>query len=208
MIRHTRFFGLAAAVSALLALGCGGVSSRDGSRETSSMGEDAGAMTVVYGGAAGTVLLDGGAGGSFSSNPDGGNADANSEYVEVDDTTTTRLTNLSDANVDANASCQIHATGTSGCGVVNLRLSACSTASGAGACLDTASSEPHYTAATGKRWTMLTLTGSSAQLKSDQADSIVDLDLTLSLSDGSTSRELAVHARVCARIVATLVPCR
>lgn len=166
-------------------------------------------MIAVYGGTAGAVPLEGGgAAGSHSSNPDAGNGDADREYVEVDDTTTTRLTNFADGSAGASDSCQVHAMGNSGCGFVKLKLTACSAANGNGACLDTASSEPHYTDASGKRWTMLALGGSSAQLTSGQADGILDLDLTLSLTDGSTSRELAVHAHVCACIVATLVPCR
>jgi len=203
-----RFFGMAIAASGLLALGCGGVSKSDGSRETSSSGGGAGAPTVVDGGTAGSVPLEGSAAGSISSNPDGGSAAADSEYVEVHDTPTTQLTKLADASVDASDTCQIHATGTSSCGRVNLKLSACAADNGAGACLDTASSEPHYTDASGKRWTMLALSGSSAQLMGEQADGIVDLDLTLSLSAGSTSREIAVRAHVCARIVAILAPCR
>jgi hypothetical protein len=87
-------------------------------------------------------------------------------------------------------------------------LSACSAPNGGGVCLDTASTERHYTDPSGKRWTRLTFGGNSAQPNGEQADGIVDLDLTLALTEDSTSRELAVHAHVCARIVPILVVCR
>lgn len=165
-------------------------------------------MPTTNDGTAGAVSLEGGAVGSHSSDSGGSDAGAGSEYVEVHDTTTTRLTYLTNASVEEGDSCPVHATGSSGCGFVDLRLSACGALSGSGACLDTASTEPYYTDSSGKRWTMLTLGGRSDQLNGEQADGIVDLDLKLSLSDGATSRELAVRAHVCARIVATLVPCK
>ena len=59
------------------------------------------------------------------------------------------------------------------------------------------------------RWTMLTLSGSSSQLNAaGQAQGMADLDLTLEFGSDSTARQLAVHAHVCADIVAVLKPCK
>jgi len=52
------------------------------------------------------------------------------------------------------------------------------------------------------------LSGNTAQPNGAQTEGLVDLDLTLSLSDNSTFPTLAVHAHVCASIAGTLVICR
>ena len=70
----------------------------------------------------------------------------------------------------------------------------------------TEDTESHYTDASGKRWTMLTLSGSSSQPNAPQGHGMADLDLTLELGSESTYRELAVHAHVCADISRVLIP--
>lgn len=179
----------------LLTFSCGGVShrDRDGSLDYSDTHGGAGGADAGMGGSG--AALDGGSGGAAQA----------ATYVDISDTTTVRLTYGADAS---DGSCQIRATGRSSCGVVNLSLSACSERNGGGVCLDTASPEPHYTDSSGKRWTMLALTGKSAQPNGEAAEGVVDLDLTLSLGSDSTFHELAVHAHVCASISATLIPCK
>lgn len=207
------------AACVLFTFGCGGVSHRDGLPDNS----DAGGAVGALGGVAGTLNAGiGGSAGALAAGNGGapGSAgslcpvhplacDASATYVDVSDTTTVRLAYTADASADEGSdACPILATGASKCGFISLRFSACSAPGGEGVCLDTASAEPHYTDASGKRWTMLTLDGNSSQLSTPQVQGVADLDLTLELGSESTYRELPVHAHVCADIVAVSVPCR
>lgn len=207
------------AACVLLTLGCGGVSHRDalpdnadGRGGASVVDGVAGSFDAGNGGGAGTLSAsDGGApgaaGGICAVGPV--ECDAGATYVDVSDSTIVRLAYTTDPTSDpSNEACRIFATGVSSCGVVRLNLSACSAPNGDGVCLDTGSTEPHYTDASGKRWTMLSLSGSSSQPGGPQANGMVDLDLTLSLGSDSTYHELAVHAHVCADISAILPPCK
>jgi hypothetical protein len=207
----------------LLTLGCGGVSQRDGLPDKSDARGGAGAFDAGNGGSADTFDAgNGGVAGAVSVGESGApgaagslcsarplGCDTSATYVDVSDTTTVRLAYAADASATkGNEACQIVATGSSGCGFLNLSLSACSAPNGAGVCLDTASAEPHYTDASGKRWTMLDLSGSSSQPNVAQAQGMADLDLTLALGSESTYHELAVHMHVCADISAVLKPCK
>lgn len=203
----------------LLTLSCGGVSHRDGSSDNSDarggaagLEGVAGASAADNGGAAGA--LSGGAFGAAGSAeslcaPRPSGCDTSATYVDVSDTTTVRLAYPNDASSDTNNdACPILATGVASCGLVHLSFSACSSPGGDGVCLDTASTEPHYTDASGMRWTMLTLSGSSSQLQGGQAEGMVDLELVLARGSESTYRELAVHAHVCAVVSGILTPCK
>ena len=203
------------AACVLLTFGCGGIShgdglpgNADGRGGASALDGVAGSFGAGNGGAAGTISAsDGGAPGAAGSGCSALplDCDVGATYVDVSDSTVVRLGYTADAR---NEACRILATGVSSCGVVHLDLSACSAPNGDGVCLDTASTEPHYTDASGKRWTMLSLIGSSSQLGDAQAGGVVDLDLTLALGSDSTYHELAVHAHVCADIVGILIPCK
>src|SRR6478736_435348 len=164
------------------------------------IGGSAGVLSVAQGAAAGA------AGSLCSAQPA---CDTSAAYVDVSDTATVRLAYFADTDPGASdGTCHVVATGVSGCGVVNLSLSACSAPNGAGVCLDMASSERHYTDGSGTLWNVLRLSGSSSQLKGEQAEGVVDLDLTLALGSDSTYHELAAHVHACARIVPTLIPCK
>jgi len=204
------------AVGLVLTLGCGGVSRHDGL-------SSAGGGNDASGGVAGTFDAGKGDAASAPSAGESGAAgsagalcaalpfpcDPGATYVDVSDTTTVRLGYTVDASSDqGDETCQILASGVSRCGTLNLSLSACSAPHGDGVCLDTLSTDPHYTDASGKRWSLPTLNGSSSQVPAGQAEGMVDLKLLLTLGSGSTYRELAVTAHVCADISATLVPCK
>lgn len=183
----------------LLTFGCGGVShrDRDGLLDHSDASGGAGESNA-------------GTSGSVGASAAGkGGAGQGAAYVDISDTTTVRLTYGADASSgSSDGTCQIRAIGRSSCGFVHLSFSACSEPNGGGVCLDTASAEPHYTDSSGTRWTMLSLTGKSAQPNGEAADGLVDLDLTLALGSESTYHELPVHAHVCASISATQIPCK
>jgi hypothetical protein len=211
-----------ASAGLLLVLGCGGKSERDGTSAGPDASGGAGGFDAGTGGAAGAALDAGGAGGAGGAGApaDAGPAlcsarplgcDTSAQYVDISDTQTLRLAYPADPSCGAcDRTCQLFASGSSGCGNFDLSLAACSAPNGGGACLDTASTERSYTDASGKRWTTLGFGGSSAQLKGEQAEGVVDLDLTLLLSDNATTRELPVHAHVCASIVpsGSLVVCK
>jgi len=211
---------LGGAICVLFAFGCGGNSQRDGSHDNPdarggagaiATGGSAGVLDADIGGSAGALLVArGGAAGAAGSLCTGDQlgCDTGAAYVDVSDTETVRLAYFADIDQAASdGTCHIVATGSSACGFVKLSFSACSAPNGAGVCLDMTSNERHYTDASGKRWTMLSLGGSSALLKDTEVEGVVDLDLTLTLGEDSTYREVAVHVHACARIVPTLVPC-
>jgi len=105
--------------------------------------------------------------------------------------------------------CGLWAQGVSVCGSLDLTLSACSEPNGQGVCLDTTGSEAHYTDASGKRWPMPQLLGDTNAMGSDQANGAVDLNLDLSLPNGSGgARHLPVSVHLCAWIVPSGVVCK
>jgi hypothetical protein len=55
---------------------------------------------------------------------------------------------------------------------------------------------------------MAALYGSSTQSgATDPTPNVLDLDLTLTISDGTTTRDLPAHVHTCGDIRFTLVPC-
>jgi len=105
--------------------------------------------------------------------------------------------------------CGLWAQGVSGCGSLHLTLSACSEPGGQGVCLDMTGSDPHYTDAAGKRWPMPQLLGDTNSTGSEQANGAVDLNLDLSLPNGSGgTRHLPVTVHLCALIEGVLVLCK
>lgn len=195
----------------LLTFGCGGVSHGDGLQDHSDADGGAAESDAGNGGVTGVLpASDGGAAGASGTlcvAPPLG-CEPSATYVDVSDAKTTKRLAYDATSGSSSEACPILATGVSRCGFFNLRLSACSAPNGGGTCLDTASNEPHYIDSSGKRWTMLDLAGSSAQLNGVEAEGLVDLDLTLAVGSDATYQELAVHAHVCASISAVLIPCR
>jgi hypothetical protein len=215
-----KLMGVGAAL--LLAAGCGGVSERnprdlaqagaaglhasDGG-ETGAPPVQAGAPPVQAGAPpvqAGAPPVDGGA--SCFAPPPG--CDASEEFIEISDTPSVRLAyGGGDCPAECNGACRISASGQTNCGFVRLSFVACSAPNHGGVCLSTVPGSALYTDAAGKAWEMPSLTGDSAQLDGQPSGGVIDLDLELGISDGSLSRTLAVHAHVCADLVATLRPC-
>ena len=86
---------------------------------------------------------------------------------------------------DGGPTCELSATGSASCGYVHLQLPGCA---GAGPpCLDTTAVAPYYVDASGKTWSVLSFSG--AALTTTGA-ALLESDLTLTLSDGSVTREL------------------
>jgi hypothetical protein len=63
----------------------------------------------------------------------------------------------------------------------------------------------YYVDADGKHWSVEALSG---QCDRTAFPSLLDVDLTLELTDGAVTRSLPAHARVCADLRAVLRPCK
>ena len=189
----------------------GGAAGGGGSR--SATGGSAGGMPIVQAGSTGSD-----AGGS---NSDAGPScyvdpacNVPDAYIEIYDDQLVKLQYAFNPSCGAcspscsDCRCGLWAEGSSGCGTLDLELAACSEPGGQGVCLDTTGNDPHYTDAAGKRWPMPRLFD-TGQRNADQANGAVDLNLALRLFDGSGKvRDIPVSVHLCARIVATLAPCK
>jgi hypothetical protein len=121
-------------------------------------------------------------------------------YVELDgDGPPMRLAYPSDSGcgVCSAGSCEIWAIDNDTCGPpAGISLSVCAGPAHALPCLDTVSYPPRYTDQSGKTWSSASLT-TGVRDAGATSGPILDLDVTLSLSDGSSTLELAGHVRVC-----------
>jgi hypothetical protein len=134
-------------------------------------------------------------------------------YVQIDDERATQLTVPYDSRCascwvpceDCSFECELSAIGVSRCGVVMLRLAACAGGDQAPPCLDTREETAYYVDAGGKSWSVVALQGLAV---TTTGPSTLDADLTLTLRDGATTRELSAHVRVCADVTTNLVPCK
>ena len=134
-------------------------------------------------------------------------------YVQIDDEPATQLTVPYDSICascwvpceDCSFECELSAIGVNRCGLVMLRLAACAGGDQTPPCLDTVGEQPYYVDAGGKSWSVVALQG---QALTAAGPTTLDADLTLTLRDGATTRELSAHVRVCADVDTTLVPCK
>jgi hypothetical protein len=65
--------------------------------------------------------------------------------------------------------------------------------------------QPYYVDAGGKSWSVVALQG---QAVTATGPTTLDADLTLTLADGTSTRELSAHVNVCADVNTTLVICK
>lgn len=101
--------------------------------------------------------------------------------------------------------CELWGYGVTGCGSVGVILAACAGSDGKPPCVDTV--QKKYIDENGQVWNAL-LAGSSAQItESDYSSSVVDVDLTLTITRGTTTREYGVHAHFCGDLRSTLIAC-
>lgn len=132
-------------------------------------------------------------------------------FVDIQDGGTVHLAFPSDAGCGtcAENTCQLWSFAVAACGTMDVILSACAGPDGSPPCLDTASSiAGSYVDPNGKTWTWASLRGSDPQFGGgDAAAGLLDLDLTLTISDGTTSRALPVHSFTCGDIRRTGLPC-
>lgn len=134
-------------------------------------------------------------------------------YVQIDDEPATRLTVPYDSDCascwvaceDCSFTCELSATGVNRCGVVSLKLAACAGGDQTPPCLDTVAEHPYYVDARGKSWSVVALQGRAVV---EAGPTTLDADLTLTLGDGTTTRELSAHVSVCADVDSTLVICK
>lgn len=101
--------------------------------------------------------------------------------------------------------CELYCTGTSSCGWITLEVAVCAGEDQTPPCLNTLGEDRYYVDADGKRWSVETLSGQSDLTA---FPSLLDVDLTLELTDGAITRALPTHARVCAGLSAVLRPCK
>lgn len=103
--------------------------------------------------------------------------------------------------------CELWSFANASCGTINVTLSACAGPDGTPPCLDTLAMT--YVDRSGKTWRSAVLTGSSEQpcVTPGPFTTILDLDLTLTIYDGTTTRELPAHVRSCGDVRFTAIPC-
>jgi len=106
---------------------------------------------------------------------------------------------------DCAVACEVYASGTASCGRVTLEVAVCAGEDQTPPCLNTLDGDRSYVDADGKHWSV---EGLSGECDVTTFPSVLDVDLTLELSDGAAARSLPAHARVCAELSPVLRPCK
>jgi hypothetical protein len=106
--------------------------------------------------------------------------------------------------------CELWGRAHGSCGFIGVDLAVCAGPDGSPPCLDTSSVPESYIDRNGKTWSQVSLGGDSSQpgaITTEASVLLLDLDLTLTISDGASTRALPVHVHACGDIIKTLPPC-